>query len=66
MEKVEPAKHCARWVGQVVARLHVRGKSNEQEAKSLRLPVEEDAELCLHSLGFLLRDWLGGTVRTGW
>lgn len=42
--------------GQVVARLHVRGKANEQESKGLRLPVEEDAELCLHALGFVLRD----------
>jgi len=56
MERVSPPKHCASWLGQVLARLHVRGKPNEQETKSLRLPVEEDAELCLHSLGFLLRE----------
>lgn len=59
MEAQQPPKRCAGWVGQLVALLHVRGKSNEQTSKSLRLPVEEDAEFCLHSLGFLLRelDW---------
>lgn len=56
MDALVPPKNCAGWVSQTVARLHVRGKSNEQTAKSLRLPIEEDAELCLHSLGFLLRE----------
>lgn len=56
METVNPSKQCAAWVGQLLARLHVRGKSNEQVSRSLRLPVEEDAELCLHNLGFLLRE----------
>jgi len=56
MDSVTPPKQCAVWVGQLLARLHVRGKSNEQVSKSLRLPVEEDAELCLHSLGFVLRE----------
>ncbi|MBU7574873.1 MAG: hypothetical protein KAF64_16060 [Hydrogenophaga sp.] len=56
METVNPSKQCAAWVGQLLARLHVRGKSNEQVSRALRLPVEEDAELCLHNLGFLLRE----------
>lgn len=47
---------CAAWLARTIARLHVRGKSNEQQTKSLRLPTEEDAELSLHGLGFLLRD----------
>lgn len=46
----------ASWLSQVVARLHVRGKSNEQQARSLRIPVEEDAEISLQALGFVIRD----------
>lgn len=61
MDSVTPPKQCAVWIGQLLARLHVRGKSNEQVSKALRLPVEEDAELCLHSLGFVLRE-LGWAV----
>lgn len=56
MEQHARPMHCAAWLGQTIARLHVRGKSNEQQARSLRLPTEEDAELSLHGLGFLLRD----------
>ena len=56
MEQHAKPMHCAAWLGQTIARLHVRGKSNEQQAKALRLPTEEDAELSLHGLGFLLRD----------
>ncbi len=41
---------------QRVARLHSRGKTNEVHAKGLREPVDEDAELALHALGFALRD----------
>lgn len=40
----------------LVARLHVRGKGNEAEDKGLREPVEEDAELALHTVGFAVRD----------
>jgi len=49
-------KHNISWSAQIIARLHVRGKSNEAHAKSLRNPVEEDAELTLHALGFAIRD----------
>ena len=50
-------------LAQVVARLHSRGKTNEAHTKGLRVPVDEDAELALHSLGFVLRDigWAAGT-----
>lgn len=41
---------------EVIRLLHPRGKANEQESKELRLPVEEDAELAIHTLGFLLRE----------
>ena len=49
-------KQCVSWLAQVVARLHVRGKGNEAHTKGLRDPVDEDAELALHALGFVLRD----------
>lgn len=44
--------HLAR----TVARLHARGKGNEQHARGSRTPVEEDAQLALEALGFALRD----------
>jgi hypothetical protein len=50
-------------LAQIVARLHSRGKTNEAHKKRLRDPVDEDAELALHVLGFTLRDigWANGT-----
>ncbi|MBU3996233.1 MAG: hypothetical protein KKI03_01645 [Gammaproteobacteria bacterium] len=56
MAKEPYAISCASWLAQVVARLHVRGKGNEQHARSLRIPVEEDAELAIQALGFVIRD----------
>jgi hypothetical protein len=49
-------KECVSQLARIVARLHVRGKGNGVEAKGLREPVEEDAELALSALGFALRD----------
>jgi hypothetical protein len=49
-------KRCVSWLAQLIARLHVRGKGNEALTKGLRDPVEEDAELALHAVGFALRD----------
>lgn len=49
-------RKCASQLAQVIARLHVRGKGNEAEAKRLREPTEEDAELALSAVGFALRD----------
>jgi hypothetical protein len=49
-------KRCVSWLAQVVARLHVRGKANEAETRGLRDPVDEDAELAVHAVGFALRD----------
>jgi hypothetical protein len=43
-------------LAQVTARLHARGKGNEQHAKEARLPTEEDAQLALETLGVILRD----------
>ncbi|MBV8187175.1 MAG: hypothetical protein JO339_08045 [Alphaproteobacteria bacterium] len=49
-------RECVSQLARVIARLHARGKTNEAHSKGLRLPVEEDAELALHALGFTLRD----------
>ncbi len=49
-------KSCLVSLAQVAARLHVRGKANEQQTKQLRVPTEEDAELAIQSLGFTLRE----------
>lgn len=52
-------KGCVASLANTVARLHSRGKTNEQHAKMLRIPVEEDAEFALHAVGFVIRefDW---------
>jgi hypothetical protein len=55
-EVIADKKGCVSQLANVVARLHVRGKSNEARTKGLREPVEEDAELALHALGFALRE----------
>lgn len=49
-------KNAARDAANIVRLLHSRGKANKQETESLRLAVEEDAELSVHALGFLLRE----------
>jgi hypothetical protein len=47
------------WSGRIVARLHSRGKPNEQQAKNLRDLSEEDAQLALRCLWLVL-------VEQGW
>lgn len=49
-------KVAARNAAEVIRMLHPRGKANEQETKGLRIPVEEDAEMAIHALGFILRE----------
>lgn len=56
ISKAPYERGCVGLVGKLVARLHSRGKGNEVHARSLRDPVEEDAELALHVLGFAIRD----------
>lgn len=51
------AMDCVAKAAQVVARLHVRGKPNEQHAKGSRPPVEDDAEFALHAVGLAIRDF---------
>lgn len=61
IEQPNFAMGCASKVAQVVARLHSRGKPNEQYARGLRQPIEEDGEFALHAVGLVLRDF-GWTV----
>ena len=49
-------RHAVANLADTVAKLHPRGKANEQENLDLRLPQEEDAELCLHAVGFVMRE----------
>jgi hypothetical protein len=56
----EPRKKLvAANMARSIAILHSRGKTNEQFAKALRAPSEDDAEFALHALSLLLRelDW---------
>jgi len=56
VEKDPYKKIAARDAAEVIRKLHPRGKANEQETKGLRIPVEEDAEMAIHALGFILRE----------
>lgn len=57
-KKVEQrAMDCVAKAAQIVARLHVRGKPNEQHARGLRTPVDGDAEFAVHAVGLAIRDF---------
>lgn len=47
---------AAAGVAEMIARLHPRGKANEQETKGYRLAQEEDADASVHAIGFILRE----------
>lgn len=47
---------CLANLASLVARLHSRGKGNEQHRLGLSVPVEEDARLAIEALGFSLRE----------
>lgn len=49
-------KFVAANMGKTLGILHARGKSNEQFAKNLRAPTEEDAEFALNALALAVRD----------
>ncbi len=53
---------CVANAAQIVARLHARGKPNEQQARGLRPPEEGDDEFALESVGLTLREF-GWTVQ---
>jgi len=44
------------WAGRIVARLHSRGKPNEQIAKGLRAPGDSEAQLAVRAVGLILID----------
>lgn len=53
--KDSPAQeNLCSWCGRIVARLHSRGKPNEQAAKGLRPPSDSDADLALNCLKTVL------------
>jgi hypothetical protein len=47
---------CLANLASLVARLHSRGKGNEQHRHGVAAPVEEDAQLAIEALGFTLRE----------
>lgn len=47
---------CIAHAAQVVARLHARGKPNEQQARGLRPPESGDDDFALESVGLAIRD----------
>lgn len=49
-------KHAARDAGNIVRLLHSRGKANVQEIGNLRLPNDEDAEISIQAVAFVLRE----------
>lgn len=53
---------CLANLASMVARLHSRGKGNEQHNHGAREPVDEDAQIAIESLGFALREiqWARG------
>jgi hypothetical protein len=48
---------CSAKVSQIVARLHARGKPNEQHARGLRSPDNSDSEFALNAVGLVLREF---------
>jgi hypothetical protein len=55
-EHLENKKSALIDAANLIRVLHPRGKSNEQNRLNLRPPIEQDGELALHALGFLLRE----------
>jgi hypothetical protein len=47
---------CVANAAHIVARLHARGKPNEQQARGLRTPEIGDDEFALESVGLVIRD----------
>jgi hypothetical protein len=60
-KKTKARLECVGKAAQIVARLHSRGKPNEQVAKGLRAPIEEAAEFAMQAVGLAIRD-LGWSV----
>lgn len=64
IEKPPFEKFCAAQLGKTVGLLHNRGKANVAASNGLRPPVEEDAAMAVHAVGFALRElgWAKETV----
>jgi hypothetical protein len=58
---------CVANAAQIIARLHVRGKPNEQQARGLRQLEAGDDEFALESVGLVIRDlgWSASITRHG-
>jgi hypothetical protein len=54
--KLDEDRMVSRSVAQAIARLHARGKPNEQDKRNLRPVIEADAEFALAAMGLLLRE----------
>ncbi len=52
---------CVAKAAQIVAKLHSRGKPNEQQARGLRPPESGDDEFALEAVGLVIRD-LGWSI----
>jgi hypothetical protein len=52
----ERTKNVAANAARTIAILHSRGKSNEQAAKGLEPPSEDDAEFALRAVALILRE----------
>lgn len=61
-EKAKSEHEAVRWAASIVNRLHPRGNANEQLAKRLRHPEQQDAEFAVYALGFIVREvgWAKG------
>lgn len=59
-----PEKQALLDAANLIRLLHPRGKSNEQQRLGVRPPGEEDGQLALSALGFLIRD-IGWGARKG-
>lgn len=56
IEKPPFEKFCAANLGKTVGLVHNRGKTNVASVKGLRPPLEEDAAMAVHAVGFVLRE----------
>jgi hypothetical protein len=54
VKKSDAKENLCSWCGRIVARLHSRGKPNEQLAKQARPPTDDDAQLALRCLKTVL------------
>lgn len=49
-------KFAARDAANIIRLLHTRGKANQQETNGLRVSIEEDGEISIQALAFILRE----------